>query len=513
MRGNEAAMRQLLKLLLGLSILLLLAAPLGAGEISTVPITVLHVNDLHGHLLPIIDKSISDTTPLGGAARLARMIADERAKNPDGTVLLAAGDMFQGTPISNVFRGQPVIAVMNDLKFDAMAIGNHEFDWGQGVLQELAGVAVFPFLSANIQDHQGKSLPSVKPYIILKRKNLRLAIIGLITPDTSFITKPDYVSELTFYDPLELLPRLLREVQSDGADLIVLLSHLGFDADRRVAEQVPGINVIIGGHSHTAMTHPLRINETIIVQAGSYGAYLGVLKLEVQPGSNKIIDYSTENELVTVFAGPNDPVDDGVAGIVDHFNDQIKTEFARVIGETLVDLIRNPLEESNIGDLVCDAMRDASAAAIAFHNSGAIRTDIPKGKITVEQVYTLLPFDNTVVAMDLTGDQIKQILEQNAGFEHRILQISGMSVHYDLTKPFGSRVVTAHTGNQNLESGRSYRVATNDFLAAGGDRFAIFGDGRNITHGDSLRDVFTTYLDKHSPVHPEREERIVFVNR
>ncbi len=178
-----------------------------------------------------------------------------------------------------------------------------------------------------------------------------------------------------------------------------------------------------------------------------------------------------------------------------------------------MDLVRNSYEESNVGDLVCDAMRGASGADIAFQNSGAIRADLPKGKITVEQVYTLLPFNDTVVVMDLTGDQIKQILEQNAGFEHRILQVSGLSVHYDLTKPPGSRAVRIEAGGKPLALSKSYRVVTNDFLAAGGDLFAVFREGKNITYGNSLRDIFTAYIEKASPVHPERQGRIVFVNR
>ncbi len=235
------------------------------------------------------------------------MIAEERAKDPDGAVLLSAGDMFQGSPVSNQFRGQSVIAVMNYLKFDAMAIGNHEFDWGLDVLHQLAEAAAFPFLSANIQDKHGRALPLTKPMIILTRKNLKLAIIGVTTPDTAFTTKPDHVSGLTFREPAKILPQLIREARRSGADLIVLLSHLGLDADQQIAEQISGIDVIVGGHSHTAVTHPLRVNETIIVQAGAYGVYLGVLQLTVDLASHRIVDYSSDNELETVFVGPNDP--------------------------------------------------------------------------------------------------------------------------------------------------------------------------------------------------------------
>ena len=554
-------MKKLFKLLVFLTALIVSSIPLWAGERSPVPLTVLHINDLHGHLLPYIDKGISETTPVGAAARLARMIADERTKDPDGCLLLSAGDMFQGAPLSNVFQGQSVIEVMNYLKFDAMAIGNHEFDWGLSVLNRLVAAASFPFLSANIQDKptkrlsentfddadnhrippsrgdkggcqgsdsiqtppyppQGgnfqtasKGLPLTKPYVILTRKNLKIGIIGLTTPETVFTTNPDSVRGLTFREPGEVLPPMIREVRSKGAKLIVVLSHSGLDADRRIAEQVSGIAVIVGGHSHTAMTYPLRIKDTIIVQAGCYGAYLGVLQLKVDPTTYRIVDYTRDNELKAVFSGPDDPVDEKVVAIVERFNDQIKGEFARVVGETSVDLVRSPKAESNVGNLVSDAMRWASGADMAFQNSGGIRTDIPKGKITMEQIYTLLPFDNMLIVMDLTGKQIREILEENTHIEHGILQVSGITVQYDLTRPVGSRVIEARVGNAALEPVKTYRVATNDFLAAGGDHFALFQEGKNIVYGDSLRDAFIAYLEKHSPVHPEVEKRVVFNNR
>ena len=491
-----------------LFLLLLVVVPLDVRGLPAVQLTLLHINDFHGHLLPDSDKSISDTMAVGGAGRLARLITEERAKNPDGVLLLSAGDMFQGTPVSNVFRGQPVIEVMNTLKFDAMTLGNHEFDWGLDALRQLAATAAFPFLAANIRDEQGCGLPITKPYLILERKGFKLAVIGTTTPDTAFTTKPDYVAGLTFQQPAEVLPQLVQEVRNRGADLIVVLSHLGLDADLVLAQEVPGIDVIVGGHSHTAVTHPLRVNDTIIVQAGSYGAWLGVLELEVDATTRKILSYNRENELRPVLNGPSDAVDEKATAIVGRFNDQIKTVFARTVAETTVDLKRNRREESNVGNLIADALREASGADLAFQNGGGMRTDIPRGKITLEQLYTLLPFDNLLVAMDLTGEQVRGILEQNAGSPHQLLQVSGLSVHFDLRRPPGSQVIKVMVGHEPLVSGKTYRVVTNDFLAAGGDAITLFKEGRNVVYGDSLRDVVAAYLEKHSPVHPLTQDRI-----
>jgi len=481
------------------------------SQVPSIDLTILHINDFHGRLLPYTVKSISEKIPVSGVAYLAQMINEERSKNPEGTILLSAGDMFQGTPQSNIFRGEPVVEIMNYLKFDAMAVGNHEFDWGQEVLQKLSSISNFPYLSANIVDKDGKYLPYLKPYVIIERKGLKIAIIGLTTPETAYITKPDYVKDLKFLDPVEILPNIIDDVRNKGANLVVVLSHLGFDADKELAEKVSGIDVIVGGHSHTVVTNPVVVRGVIITQAGYNGIYLGVLEIKIQPETNIILGYTRENELKTVFAGPENKFDEKVAQIVDKYNSQLKEEFAKVVGETLVDLVRNYNEESNVGNVICDAMREAVSADIAFQNSGGIRTDIQKGPITMELVYTLLPFDNVLVTMDLTGKQILQLLEQSATLQKGILQQSGLKVKYDMTKPVGQRVVEVFVGDKPLELDKVYKVVTNDFLAAGGDNFVTFKEGKNLVYGDMLRDVFIEYLKKHSPISPKVEGRSIII--
>ncbi len=492
-------------------LLLLFYTILFAKEIPSINLTILHINDFHGRILPYIVRSISEKVPVGGAAYLAQLINEERAKNPEGTILLAAGDMFQGTPQSNVFKGEPVVEIMNLLGFDAMAVGNHEFDWGQETLQRLVSISKFPYLSANILDEDGKYLPYLKPYVILERKGIKIAIIGLITPETAYITKPDYVQNLIFKNPEEVLPRIINEVKGKGANLVILLSHLGFNEDKKLAEKISGIDVIVGGHSHTVVTNPVLERGVIITQAGFNGIYLGVLELKIQPDTNIILGYTRENTLKTVFAGPENKFDERIARIVDKYNNQLKEEFAKVVGETLVNLVRNYNEESNVGNVICDAMRKAASADISFQNSGGIRTDINKGPITMELVYTLLPFDNVLVVMELTGEQVLKLLEQSAKLEKGILQQSGLKVKYDMTKSVGQRVVEVFVGDKPLELDKIYKVVTNDFLAAGGDNFITFKEGKNLVYGDMLRDVFVEYLKKHSPISPGVEGRSIII--
>ncbi|MCX7720552.1 MAG: bifunctional metallophosphatase/5'-nucleotidase [Dictyoglomus thermophilum] len=503
-------MRDFKKLLLLTILIILFSSLIFAQEIKPIEIKILHINDFHGRLQPYIVKSISENIPVSGGAYLAYLINEERSKNPDGTILLSAGDMFQGTPISNIFKGEPVIKMMNYLKFDAMTIGNHEFDWGQEQLQAWIKSSNFPYLAANILKDKNY-LPNVKPYIILERKGIKIAIIGLTTQETAYIVKPDYVKDLTFVEPEKVLPNLIKEVKDQGAQLIIVLSHLGYDADKKLAENVQGIDVIVGGHSHTVVTKPVIVRGTIIVQAGYNGIYLGVLDLKIQPETGIVLDFTKENILKTVFAGPENKQDPEVASLIETYASQLKEEFSKVVGETLVDLVRNYNEESNVGNVICDAMLEASKAQIAFQNSGGIRMDIPKGKITMEQVYSMLPFDNVLVEMDLTGKDILDLLEQSATLEKGILQVAGIKVKYDMRRPVGSRVIEVLIKDEPLDPNKVYRVVTNDFLAAGGDKFTAFTRGKNITYGDMLRDVFVEYLKKHSPISPKVEGRSIII--
>jgi len=472
---------------------------------ETVDLTILHINDFHGNLLPKPGKEGKPAT--GGMARIAKMVAEERGKNPGGTILLSAGDMFQGTPVSNLFRGKPVIEAMNRMGFDAMTVGNHEFDWGMEAFQDLRKASAFPFLSANIVDERGALLPGVQPYIIIRKKGLKIAVIGITTPETHYATKPGNLKGYRVVSVEKTLPAIIENVRKEGAGPVIVLSHMGLDEDREMASKIAGIDLIVGGHSHTEVKTTVVVGATLIAQAGYYGQQLGVMKVSVDTASKKIARYPEKKILRKVKAGPNDPVDEAVAGIIKKYDDQIREEFARTVGETRVDLAKRPFE-SNLGNLVCDAMRKETGADVAIQNNGGIRTTIPKGKITLEQVYMLLPFDNNLMTLELTGAQIAEILEHNAKTEG-MLQVSGLKVMYDMTAPEGSRVKELTIGGKPAERSRTYRVTTNDFLAAGGDRFGMFREGKNAVIGDNVRDAFLDYLRKHSPVSPRTEGRIV----
>lgn len=474
-------------------------------------ITILHLNDFHGRLFPYVDKAINAEKPVGGAAYLAAVIKAEREKNPQGVLLLSAGDMFQGTPDSNLFRGRPVLDFMNAIRFDAMTLGNHEFDWGREVLGGIIRDARFPILSANIVRPDGKSMAGTKAYVIIRKKGIKIAVIGVTTPSITHMVNAKFVKDLNIEEPERVLPRLIEEVKGKGARVVVLLTHLGFESDQRLASAVDGIDVIVGGHSHTVVSEPVVVGKTTIVQAGYNGTCLGVLDLLFEKKTGKVTRAAGRDALQVVSAGPDDRSDDDVARMVGAYHEKIRERFQEVVGETVVDLKRQTDGESNIGNLITDAMRQVAGAEIGVCNNGGIRADIPKGKITMEQVFTVLPFDNVLVTMDMKGEDVLELLEGSPGAGKGMLQVSGLQVTYDSQKPVGSRVTEVLVNGVPIDPVRDYRVVTNDFLAAGGDRFVAFRKGKNVVSGGDLREAVTEYLRKASPVNPATDGRVRFV--
>ena len=221
--------------------------------------------------------------------------------------------------------------------------------------------------------------------------------------------------------------------------------------------------------------------------------------------------YTRKDELRLVSPATGAEIDPEVARIVDKYEAEVKNEFSRVIGTAATDLTRDSSRESDLGDIVADAMRDATGAQIAFQNGGGIRADIPQGAITLDTVFTTVPFDNDLVSMDLTGEQIRELLERSVLSEN-MLQVSGIQIEYDLSKPAGAKVASVEVAGKPMAALATYRVVTNDFLAAGGDQFNIFKQGRNISSGPSQRDAVADYIRKNSPMDVQVRNRIIFRN-
>jgi 5'-nucleotidase/UDP-sugar diphosphatase len=278
--------------------------PAATNSIET--IIILHTNDLHGAVEPEA-RSGGGLGESGGLVNLVSLVDELRLEDPERTLLLDAGDTLQGTYVSNSTQGQVVVDAMNAAGYDAWALGNHEFDWGQDVLRARVSQADFPALAANLLDTAtGETWDVVEPYAIIPVGRANVAILGLAYPDTPTINKPENVAGLTFSAAEAAVRRYLPELESE-ADLIVVLSHLGYDGDRALASAVSGIDLIIGGHTHTFLEPPAEVNNTIIAQAGIKGQVVGRLELTVDLETGMVKDYARGSVLI--------PVTDDVAAV------------------------------------------------------------------------------------------------------------------------------------------------------------------------------------------------------
>jgi 5'-nucleotidase/UDP-sugar diphosphatase len=472
-------------------------------------IVILHTNDFHGAIEPREDSAGGQ---VGGLINLVSLIDQLRAEDPGHTLLLDAGDSFQGTYVSNSTRGEVVMAAMNVAGYDAWTLGNHEFDWGQEVLRARIDQARFPVLAANLLDaSSGQVWDGVEPYVLLKVGRARVAVLGLTCPDTPAINEAENVAGLDFRGAVETVHRYLPELE-EQADLIVVLSHAGYDQDLALAQAVDGIDVIVGGHSHLFIESPRMVNDTLIVQAGAKGQVVGRLELTLDLATGRVTDWSRDGVLRAVTGG-GVPVDAEVKSLVDAAEAEAVATMSQPIGETVRELEVKPYGEFALGNLVVDAMLaaeiDGHPADIALHNNGGIRASLPQGSIDYGQIYAVLPFDDQLMALDLTGEQVHRILERSVAASPGKLQVAGLAFRFSMSRPAGQRVQEVTVGGQPLDPKRVYRVVTIDYLAAGGDGYDTFLEGTNPAYGDSAVWALAEYIRSHSPIDPQVEGRIV----
>jgi 2',3'-cyclic-nucleotide 2'-phosphodiesterase (5'-nucleotidase family) len=392
-------------------------------------IRILHVNDFHGFAEPY--KTFGSNERVGGIAYLAAKVEEVRKERP--SFLLSAGDMIQGNNWANLFQGESVIELMNEMRFDAMVVGNHEFDFGPEVLKKRVSEANFPVLGANVE-----GLKILTPYIIKELRGAKIAIIGLVTEDVPISTHPRNIPGIKFSSPMDTVEKYVKELKNK-THMIVVLSHIGHPVDRILAEKVKGIDVIVGGHSHTKVTKPVKVGDTIIVQAWEYGRALGVLDLTLKDG--KIVRFEGYLEETKPKIGKEDQK---VLAIVEKYKQKMDAVLNREVGE----------------------------ADVAIINGGGIRASIKKGEIRVKEIYTALPFDNYIVVIKLTGRQIREALEHGvSGIEEeegRFPQVSGLTFKYSPFDKRGSRVREVLVAGRPIHLEKEYIVATHDFLAVGG---------------------------------------------
>jgi 5'-nucleotidase/UDP-sugar diphosphatase len=454
-------------------------------------VSLLHLNDFHSRHEPIAATNAAcqtGETCFGGAARIASAIAEAReAARAEGrpALLLDGGDTFLGTLFFTHHEGLAEAAVQRAWGVQGFALGNHEFDRGPAVLARYIAAAEFPVLSANLDATAEPELAGrVRPTVSFRNGAARLVVVGLTTPETPGVSSPG--PHLRFTDPAEATERAVWEARREGPATVVLLSHLGLFADRRLAAQVPGVDVILGGHSHTLVAPPVLVDgpdrQVVIVQAGAHGRWLGRLDLDLA-GDGKLATHA--QVMRELHAGIAE--DAAVAAIVARFAAPLEA-----IRRSVVATLPAPLDNTAcgaaacaLGTLVAEAMRRAAGTEIGWMNGGGMRAGLPAGEVTMGDLLSTLPFGNTVARVTLRGHAVRAALENGVsrlpGRSGRYPQLAGLRFRMNPLHPPGERVndieVEAAPGEwRALEAEGAYRIATNNFLRRGGDGYTMFLD-------------------------------------
>ncbi len=488
--------------------MLALAMPAQAAETNagSASITILHTNDIHSR----VDGSDDSI----GYARLSALIKQVKEQNPN-TLVIDAGDTFHGQTIANLVRGESIVRIMNEIGYDAMAPGNHDFNYGQERLLELAQETRFPILAANVKREDGSRL--LESSVVREVGGVKIGLFGLSTPETAFKTHPNNVAGIDFADPVAEAKAAVAELQGK-ADVIVAIAHLGVDKSSvdtsiKVAEQVPGIDLIIDGHSHTLLEQGMQVGDTLIVQTGEYGKNLGRVELTVSGGE---VTAKTASVITRAAAESVQP-DQAVIRIIDEIKQEQDKVLSEVVGSTPVKLVgeREVVRkgESNLGNLIADAMLDETGADVALTNGGGIRASIEAGPVTKGQVVSVLPFGNYIQTKQVKGSDIVAALEHGVsaypeplgGFPH----VAGMTFEFDPGLPAGQRVTDVKIQGAPLNPEQTYMLATNDFMAAGGDQYTMFKDYPVANDYSSLEESVIAYLQKNGEAKAAVEGRIV----
>lgn len=437
--------------------------------------TILHFNDFHGQVEPVAPK---DGPEAGGLARLAGLSEAIRAQEKGlgvPTLLLNAGDNFTGTAFSTLFQGEPEYHVFSMMGMDALVTGNHEWDFGAGVLEARARAATFPVLAANVSARD-PARAFLEPCATLLAGSLRIGVIGVTTADTPVTTAPGNTAGFDFGDPVEAVRRVLAGPPATGWDFVVVLSHCGFEVDKAIARANPRVGLVVGGHDHKELHTPFVENGVPIVQAGDRGRFLGRVSVTLSRGKRARV----EGTLIPV--SPGTPEDPAARSYLQTYLDRERQTLGAVVGH-LPEALPGEREilrtrESALGDLLTDAMRAASGADAAFINAGAIRTGLPAGPVTGLDLYACLPFFDSLATVRMTGAQVQALLDRCAAMPTTdapggFLAFSGIQATYREGRAVGVRV-----GGEPLDQAKSYLVACSHFLLGGGDGHREFGEGK-----------------------------------
>lgn len=444
-----------------------------------VSITILHDNDVHGRLLPFFEKTLNQT--VGGAARRASIIDEIRKKN-SGTLVLTAGDWISGTPISGLFKGEADFKAIQLMKYDAMVIGNHEFDYGQETLRKFINTSSVPILCANLYETKTKKT-LLPPYKIFVKNGLKIAVIGITTQETPVVTHPKNVKGLEFENPSVTLSKLIPNIRKK-ADIVLVLSHCGYQEDKELAKTVPGIDIIVGGHSHSNVLLE-KVDNTLIVQDYQWGIYMGRLDFKYDPAKKKFSGVTSQHILIS----QDIPEKADVKSLMDDYSKIIQSKMDEKVGVATVDLVKpnygNP--DSNLAIWITEVFRKRLNADIAMQNTGGVRANISKGDVTYNDIYNVLPFENLLVLLEADGELMQNILDDLAQRSESGKETSTVTGVTCIVKQ--GKATKVLINGQPLDPKKKYTIAVNDFMANGGSGYSVLQKANLIKYDAMLRDI------------------------
>lgn len=464
---------------------------------SSFRLRILHTNDHHARIEPVTS---GDEIVHGGVARRKAMIDAIRAEGGN-LLVLDAGDVFQGTLFFNQYQGLADAEFYRGIGYNAMTLGNHDFNLGPAATAAFIDAAGIPVVSANISTTPDSPLAGrIQPRTVLTIGGERVGIFGLTTEETPILSSPG--NTVSFSNYIEAARAQVAALQAEGVNKIIALTHIGVTFDRELAAQVPGISAIVGGHSHTPMgamleepgadnpypeiTRDAGGNPVVLVsQAWEWGRWLGDMS----------IDFDAAGNIVQVLADPKEVApsitpDAAFEARIEELRGPIEELINTPLGTVAVDLnaergdVRT--RETNMGNLIANAMLEATASqgvVACITNGGGIRASIPAGNVTLGQVLEVLPFGNTLFVLDLTGAQILAALENGVSrvedVSGRFPQIAGMRFMWNPNAEPGNRVRLVSIDGRTLDPSTTYRIVTNNFVASGGDDYQSFTEASN----------------------------------
>ncbi|MDP8206487.1 MAG: bifunctional UDP-sugar hydrolase/5'-nucleotidase [Candidatus Electryonea clarkiae] len=490
------------KLLLCIQVVILIISACLETEAKPVKVTILHWNDLHSKNLPSKITQNSETVTVGGAANLAGYLNYYRVIH-EPVILLNAGDEFTGTPICYATKGYSQLEILNVIQPDAFTIGNHEFDFGVANMLSVFKKATFPVLLGNVV-HEDNGELLFPADTILNVNGVRIGIIGVLTDALYEVSTQKATKGILVISSVDAVRKSLSRL-TPQTDIQICLSHQGIKQDRALAEKIGSdLEIIVGGHSHTPLYEPEKINGVFILQAGSKGRFLGIAEMNIDTFRNRLI--GLDARLEEIVEGKYPP-DENVLRIVAKQENSLSDELDKVIGTLETPWQRRFNSESNIGNFIADAFRQATGADITFINPGGLRKNLEAGKITVRDILEICPFHNNLVRFQMTGKELFEYAAMRSTRSINFLQVSGMKMRFK-----DGQVLSLSVGNEIVQQEKLYSIATLNFVA---DHFSeYFGWEKDSGEFEILplidNEIVIDAVKKVGRINAQIENRIVF---